>query len=333
MDNGMGPEPNVVREKHSAALSSVIAAVGLTVIKIVVGVLTGSLGILSEAAHSGLDLAAALVTLMAVRVSDRPPDIRHQYGHGKVENLSALFETLLLLITSILIIYEAIQRLFIKEVQVDASIWAFLVMGISVIVNITRSQVLRRTAQKHKSQALQADAIHFQTDVWSSLVVILGLVGVRLAGIFPQYAFLGKADAVAALGVSFIVIWVSIRLGRASVEALMDTAPQGLNQRIICAVEQIPGVINCHHVRVFPSGANMFIDAHVVLNDRLPLREVHKILDRIEHEIRTIAPKADVTVHPEPLSHMKDAELEQFEHPHQTRPCDEVIDGGSGKKK
>jgi cation diffusion facilitator family transporter len=333
MDNGIGPEPNVVREKHSAALTSVIAAIGLTVIKVVIGVLTGSLGILSEAAHSGFDLAAALVTLMAVRVSDRPPDIRHQFGHGKVENLSALFETLLLLITSLLIIYEAIQRLFIKEVHVDASIWAFLVMGISVIVNITRAQVLRRTAKKHNSQALQADAIHFQTDIWSSLVVILGLVGVRVAEIFPRYAFFAKADAIAALGVSLIVIWVGFKLGRASVEALMDTAPQGLNQKIICAVEQIPGVINCHHVRIFPSGANLFIDAHVVLNDRLSLRDVHKILDRIEHEIRAIAPKAEVTVHPEPLSHIRDAELEQFEHPHIKDACDEVKDNGSDTKK
>jgi cation diffusion facilitator family transporter len=331
MDNGMGPESNVIREKHSAALTSVIAAIGLTVIKIAVGILTGSLGILSEAAHSGFDLAAALVTLMAVRVSDRPPDIRHQFGHGKVENLSALFETLLLLVTSILIIYEAIQRLFIKEVQVDASIWAFLVMGISVVVNITRAQVLSRTAKKHKSQALQADAIHFQTDIWSSLVVILGLVGVRLAEIFPRYAFLAKADAVAALGVSLIVIWVGFRLGRASVEALMDTAPQGLNQKIICAVEQIPGVINCHHVRIFPSGAKLFIDAHVVLNDRLSLREVHKLLDRIEREIRTIAPNADVTVHPEPLSHIRDADLEQFEHPH-SDPCQDEKETQPEKK-
>src|SRR5512137_773367 len=169
------------KDKRSAALSSVIAAVGLTSFKVIVGVLTNSLGILAEAAHSGLDLAAAAMTFFAVRVSDKPADQEHPFGHGKVENISALFETLLLLATSGWIIYEAIQRLFFVNVKVEASIWSFIVMGTSIIIDFTRSRILYKAARKYKSQALEADALHFSTDIWSSSVVILGLVGLTIA--------------------------------------------------------------------------------------------------------------------------------------------------------
>ena len=192
------------REKHMVALSSVLAAVFLTAMKIVVGLLTGSLGILSEAAHSGLDLVAAAVTYFAVRVSGRPPDFEHPYGHGKIENLSALFETLLLLLTCVWIFYEAIQRLFFKNVEVETSIWAFVIMAISIGVDFTRSRALARAAKKYDSQALEADALHFSTDIWSSSVVIAGLGLVWLAenlGI----EWLKHADAVAAMGVAVIV--------------------------------------------------------------------------------------------------------------------------------
>ncbi len=163
------------------ALSSVGAAVLLTTMKIVVGLLTGSLGILSEAAHSGLDLIAAVVTLFAVRVSARPPDGEHTYGHGKVENFSALVETLLLLATCGWIIYEAIERLFFKTVHVEVTLWSFVVMGVSIIIDFTRSRALMKTAKKYGSQALEADALHFSTDVWSSCVVIFGLIAVLIA--------------------------------------------------------------------------------------------------------------------------------------------------------
>src|SRR5581483_8060048 len=169
------------REKRVVALWSVGAAIGLTSIKIVVAVLTGSLGILAEAAHSGLDLVAALMTFLAVRVADRPADATHNYGHGKVENLSAFLEVALLLLTALWIIYEAIQRLLNHEIQVDISIWAFSVMLISMAVDFTRSRALLRVARKLGSQALEADALHFSTDIWSSLVVVLGLLMVYLS--------------------------------------------------------------------------------------------------------------------------------------------------------
>ncbi len=289
------------REKRRAALGSVIAAVALTALKIVVGWMTNSLGILSEAAHSGLDLVAAFVTLLAVRVSDRPADKEHLYGHGKVENLSALFETLLLLATCAWIIYEGFERLVRKHAAVDASVWAFGVMLVSIVIDYSRSRVLYRAAKKHNSQALEADALHFSTDIWSSAVVILGLVGVRLSSVFPAHAsWLAKADAVAAIGVAVIVVVVSLRLGRRTIQGLLDTAPAGLGDRIKTAVEAMPGVVDCHNIRLRMSGPRLFVDVHVLVDGSETLANVHILTDRIEEVIDGLAPGADVTIHPEP---------------------------------
>lgn len=288
------------REKQQAALSSVLAAIGLTAFKIVVGIMTGSLGILSEAAHSGLDLVAALVTFFAVRVSDKPADEQHRYGHGKVENFSALIETLLLLVTCIWIIYEATKRLFFEDVEVDASIWAFLVMGTSIVIDYSRSRVLMRAARKHNSQALEADALHFSTDIWSSSVVIVGLFGVLISEQVSQLEFLAKTDAVAALIVALIVIVVSYQLGRRSISALLDAAPDGLAENIERTVEAIPGVLDCHRVRVRTAGPQTFVDIHVVMDGTLPLEKAHQLTEQIEKAVQQIASGADVTVHPEP---------------------------------
>lgn len=287
--------------KQWVALSSVLAAILLTGMKIVVGLATNSLGILSEAAHSGLDLIAAVVTLLAVRYADQPADKEHPYGHGKIENLSALFETLLLLVTCVWIIYEAVERLTVKHVEVDASFWAFGVMAISIVVDISRSRALMRAAKQYRSQALEADALHFSTDVWSSAVVIIGLVGVRAGDWFPAWSnMLGRADAVAALGVAVIVVGVSLQLGKRTVQGLLDTAPSGLADQIKPAVETIDGVVDCHHIRVRSSGPAVFIDVHVLVDGRQTLEAAHRLTERIEERIREIAPDADVTVHPEP---------------------------------
>jgi len=288
------------REKSSAALSSVIAAVGLTGFKIVVGIATGSLGILAEAAHSGLDLVAALVTFFAVKISGKPADESHLYGHGKVENLSALFETFLLFVTCIWIIYEAVQRLFFKEVQVEASIWGFIVMATSIVIDYTRSRILYRAARKYRSQALEADALHFSTDIWSSSVVIFGLICVLIGNNYPNLAFLNKADAIAALGVAVIVIYVSIQLGYRTTTALLDTAPKGKKEEIKLAVESIPGVIDCHQIRIRPAGPDNFVDIHILVDGKQNLEEIHAMTEVIERKIRDILPGADVSTHPEP---------------------------------
>jgi cation diffusion facilitator family transporter len=280
-------------EKKSAALTSLVAAVGLTAFKIVVGVWTGSLGILAEAAHSGLDLVAAGLTFLAVRFSGRPADSSHHYGHGKIENLSALAETLLLLLTCGWIVLEAVHRLRFHETPVAVTIWSMAVMLISIAVDLSRSRVLARTAKKYRSQALEADALHFQTDVWSSAVVIVGLLAVKLG--------LWWGDAVSALGVSAAVVWVSVRLGRRTVDALLDRAPEGMEERILKAVSAVAGVHNCHQVRLRYNGPVLFIDLHVLVDGGQTLSEAHRLTETIETVIHEIAPDADVTVHPEPV--------------------------------
>ena len=247
-------------EKFSAALSSVGAAVFLTVLKIVVGLLSGSLGILAEAAHSTLDFAAAIITFFAVRAASKPADREHTYGHGKVENLSALVETLLLLGTCAWIIYQSISRLLSGHIVVHASFWTFGVMLVSIVVDVTRSRMLYRIALKHRSQALEADALHFSSDVWSSVVVILGLLGVRLGQHSPALAFLEEADALAGLVVAAIVVWVSLRLGVRAVQALLDASPEGVPDKIKSTIEKMPMVHDCHAIRVRHSGPHYFVD-------------------------------------------------------------------------
>ena len=289
------------REKQSAALNSLLTAVGLTGIKAVVGLLTGSLGILAEAAHSGLDLVAAIMTFLAVRISGKPPDTDHLYGHGKVENLSALFETVLLLITCVWIVWEAIQRLVYHHGEIEVTVWSFAVMLTSIVADTSRSRMLSRAAKKYNSQALEADALHFQTDIWSSTVVVGGLIAVKTAEWFPRLGWLRGGDAVAALGVSVIIVWISVRLGRRTIDALLDSAPAGMEQRIAVAAQGVDGVRNCHNVRIRASGPKMFIDLHVLVDGGQTLAQAHDLTERIEAAIQEIAPQADITVHPEPF--------------------------------
>ena len=287
-------------ETTAAALSSIAAAVALTALIIVVGWWSRSLGILAEAAHSAMDLLAALVTYIAVRASGKPPDTTHPYGHGKIEHLSALFETLLLLITCGWIVTESVHRLTAQQLLVQASVWTFLVMAVSMVVEVSRSRMLYRVAAKHRSQALEAEALHFQTHIWSSAVVILGLAGVRLAAWVPSLGFLRNADAVAALVVAGIVVWVSLRLGLRSIQGLMDSSPSGIAELIKAKVETIPEVIDCHAVRVRHSGPDYFVDLHITLDGGQPLREAHAVTERVEQLVGEVLPGADVTVHPEP---------------------------------
>jgi cation diffusion facilitator family transporter len=291
---------NAENEKNSAALSSVAAAIFLTTMKLVVGLMSGSLGILAEAAHSGLDLLAALVTFLAVWISGKPADRKHLYGHGKVENLSALFETLLLLVTCVWIIHEAYDRLMVKQVHIDASIWAFAVMGISIVVDMGRSRMLYRVAHKHGSQALEADALHFSTDIWSSTVVLFGLACVKISDWFPALDFLQRADSVAALGVAIMVVYVSLRMGLRTVEGLLDAAPTGMAEKVKVMVESMDEIKDCHAVRVRTSGPQLFIDVHVCLDENMPLKKVHQVMDQIEERVQQTILHADVTVHPEP---------------------------------
>jgi cation diffusion facilitator family transporter len=290
------------KEKRDAALSSVLAAVLLAGLKLVVGLLTGSLGILAEAAHSGLDLVAALVTFFAVRFSDQPPDDRHLYGHGKVENLSALIETLLLLVTCVWIIYEAIERMFFKSVEIEANFWAFGVMAVSIVVDISRSRVLYNAARKHNSQALEADALHFSTDIWSSSVVMVGLALVWLSQrLGSGWTWLTRGDAVAALGVALIVIYVSLQLGRRTVAVLLDAAPPGLAERVAAKASQVSGVQSVGPVRVRQAGASLFVDLIVDVDRSASLEEAHQIATEVDKHVSTLLDSGDVVVHVDPV--------------------------------
>jgi cation diffusion facilitator family transporter len=308
------------REKKMVALSSVGAAIGLTSLKIIVALLTGSLGILAEAAHSGLDLVAALMTYFAVRVADRPADATHHYGHGKVENLSAFLEACLLIITALWIIYEALHRIIFQEGQVDASIWAFLVMFIAVAVDYTRSRALQRVAHKFGSQALQADAIHFKTDIWSSLIVIAGLLIVRLTQSFPLPSWLGQADAVAALGVSGIVIWVSLRLIKETIDALLDRAPEEFAAQIRHAIHDVEGVTEVRRVRMRRAGNKLFADVVIAAPRTYTFEQTHKLSERVEEAamdgVHTLSPQAevDIVVHVEPTAAPSETVMDQIHY-------------------
>jgi cation diffusion facilitator family transporter len=286
-------------EKRVVAGNSVIAAIAITLFKTVVGVTTGSLGILSEAAHSGLDLVAAIVTLASVRVSDKPADADHQYGHGKVENFSAFIEMGLLLLTCVWIIYEAFKRLFFHEGHVEPTIMAFVVMVFSIGVDAWRSRALKRIADKYDSQALHADALHFRTDIWSSTVVIAGLAAV-LAGQRLGISWLRVADPLAALGVAGVVVFVSSRLARQTVDALLDAAPAGVRTDIIDAVSNVSGVLEMDRARIRRAGNRYFVDLTLGLARTVTFQRSEQVVAEVVDAVRRVLPEADVVVHSVP---------------------------------
>jgi cation diffusion facilitator family transporter len=293
MDRAQG-----VREKKLAALGSVSSAVVLVSLKVFLAVVTGSLGILSEALHSGLDLVAAVITYLSVRVSDRPADADHTYGHGKVESFSAFVETGLLLLTAVYIIWEAFQRLFFHQVQVRPSLLAIGLLALMAVMDVVRSRALGRVASKYQSEALEADALHFSTDVWSTSVVMFGIAAVWLGGRVGA-PWLRYADPLAALGVAGMIIWVGSRLGKRTLDALLDAAPSGLQQRVAQAVNELEGVLATERVRVRRAGNRHFVDVTISVPRTASFERVHAISDVVERRIAEIVP-ADVMVHMEP---------------------------------
>ncbi len=292
--------PKAMRaEKRAVAGNSVLAALAITALKIFVGVTTGSLGILSEAAHSALDLIAAIVTLFSVRVSDKPADAEHQYGHGKVENFSAFIETGLLLLTCVWIVYEAIIRLFFHHVDIEPNVNAFAVMGISMVVDFWRSRALGRIATKYESQALEADALHFSTDIWSSGVVILGLLLV-MAGRKLGIGWLRDADPIAALFVAGVVVYVSGRLARRTIDGLLDAAPPEVRSKIISAVSKVEGLLEIDRVRIRRAGNRYFADLSVGLARNVTFQRSEQMVSAVTTAVQSILPGADVVVHPIP---------------------------------
>src|SRR3981081_1162314 len=279
--------------KQRVALSSIAASASLTVAKAIVGVLSGSLAILSEAAHSLIDLGATVMTYFAVRVSGNPADAEHHYGHGKVESVSALAETALLFGLAGVVIWEAAKRLLSAEPpQDEATRLAFAVMLLSIVVHVFGARALYRIAGQTSSEALEADALHFYSDMWSSLAVVIGLIGITLG-----YAW---ADSVAAIVVSVVICIAGWRPCRRTIDTRTDTAPAGVADRITVAVARIPSVVEIERLRVRQVGEVLFVDLVVAVSRTLPLDRVALLKNRIVEAVRAERPAAEVTVTTEP---------------------------------
>jgi len=296
----------MVKEKKRVALLSVLAAVFLTGFKLVVGILTGSLGILSEALHSALDLVAAVITYFSVKISDKPADKEHNYGHGKVENFSALMETILLVVTCTWIVYEALQRLISGNTEIEVNIWSYIVVISAIIIDIQRSRKLYKVARKYNSQALEADALHFSTDIWSSAVVLFGLICANFGYFY--------ADSIAALLVAIIVLFVSFRLGKKAIDVLLDKAPQETIEKVEEVLASYPEVKDFHGLKVRTAGADTFIKFNIHLEPESSLKSVHELCDNIEKHISSLILRSEVYIHAEPqdLTHIEYHKNEKY---------------------
>ena len=280
----------MVNEKHSVALSSVFASFFLTGFKLIVGLFTGSLGILSEALHSTLDMVAAVITYISVKKSDKPADKCHHYGHGKIENLSALIETVLLLLTCIWVIYEAYNRLSTGNTHIEYSIWSYIVVISSIVIDYNRSRKLKKAAKKHNSQALEADALHFSTDILSSFVVLIGLI-LSNFGIY-------WADSVSAIGVSLIILIVSYRLGKSAIGVLLDKAPVDITEKVKKFLNE--NSKNYHSLKIRTSGADTFIKFNLHVDHKMSITNAHRLCDNLERGIHHIIPRSEIYIHIEP---------------------------------
>jgi cation diffusion facilitator family transporter len=275
--------------KQQVALGSIVASGGLTIAKAIVGIATGSLAILSEAAHSLIDLGATVMTYFAVRISGKPADEEHHYGHGKVESVTALAETAMLFVLSGVVIWEATQRLFGGQGHaVEATVAAFAVMVISVVVDFFRARLLYRVANETASEALEADALHFGSDMWSSIAVLVGLVGVAFG--------LPWADAAAALIVALFVCLAGWRLGRRTIDTLTDTAPTGAADTVRQLAARTPGVVAVERVRVRPVGDKLFVETVAAVSRTLPLERVEALKAQVAAAIRAGLPRAEIEV-------------------------------------
>jgi cation diffusion facilitator family transporter len=281
-------------EKQSVALKSLAAGAVMAFAKLAAGLLTGSLGILSEAAHSLLDFGATIITYAAVRVSDRPPDQTHHFGHAKVESVAALTATGLLFLTTAWILYEALRRLATGESHVKVTWWAMAIVAGSIFIDWNRSRALSRTAEETKSEALEADALHFSSDMWSSGAVLAGLAGAALG--YPA------ADPAAALIVAAFVALAGYRLGKRTLDTLLDAAPSGTAAAIEKVAEETPGVLSLQRLRIRPAGPTLFVDADITVSRTLPFDRAAEINRRFTAAVKRAYPNSDVSVTAHPVA-------------------------------
>ena len=282
-------------EKRRVARYSMLAAAAMTLLKIAAGILSGSLGVLSDAAHSGLDLVGAALTYFSVRVSDKPADEDHTYGHGKFENLSAFTEVLLMVVSCVWIIWEAVSRILHHAVAVTHFAVPMVVLLASISVDFWRSRKLRAVAGRTGSPALATDAFHFSSDIWASVAVLAGL-GANLAGARYSIPILRYADPAAALLVSLMIIRLTFRIGHESVSALLDEVPVETRSRILAEVERVPEVIAIEQVRVRRAGAGYFADLTLALPRRFTFEHTGGVVDAATEAVHRVLPDADVVI-------------------------------------
>ena len=285
--------------KRRVALQSMLAAAAMTVLKLAAGLFSGSLGVLSDAAHSGLDLAGAALTFFSVQVSDKPADSGHTYGHAKFENLSAFVEAGLMAVSCAWIIWEAMQRIFRHEAAVRHSLWPVLVLLVSIGVDWWRSQQLNAVAKRYKSTALAADAFHFASDIWSTLAVLGGLA-LSWIGSSLHIAWLGYADPVAAMLVSLLILRLTWKLTRETSEVLLDAAPADVQWKILREVSGVDGVLAVEQARVRRAGSATFADLTVALPRTFTFEHTNELVRATTDAVQRIVPDADVVVHTVP---------------------------------
>ncbi|HMD20276.1 MAG TPA: cation diffusion facilitator family transporter [Alloacidobacterium sp.] len=286
-------------EKRSVTIVSVLAASVMTLLKLVTGLLTGSLGMLSDAAHSGIDLVGAGLTFLSVRISDKPADENHPYGHGKVENVSAFVETFLMLASSLWITYEAVSRLFFHSVAIHYSFWPLLVLALSIAVDYWRSRQLMAVANRYNSQALEADALHFASDIWSTVAVFFGLCASWL-GAYLQISWLRLADPFAAICVSLMILYFGGKLAYRTIGALVDTVPVEMRRHVLTEVRHTPGVLSVDQARMRRSGNSYFADLTLSLSRQLTFQHTEELVKDATAAVQRVLPEADVVIHTVP---------------------------------
>ncbi|HZZ38214.1 MAG TPA: cation diffusion facilitator family transporter [Acidobacteriaceae bacterium] len=297
-------------EKRWAALVSVLAACLMTALKLLVGLLTGSLGVLSDAVHSALDLAGSALTFLSVRVADRPADWNHPYGHAKVENISAFVETGLMAASALGITAEAITRIFFRPVALHYSKWPFVVMGTSIVVDLWRSRRLRKVARRYGSEALEADALHFASDIWASAAVIVGL-SVSWLGAVEHIFWLRYADPVAAIAVSAMILRFGWRLAWRAVAALTDAVSPEIHTQMIEEVGRTRGVLGIDQARLRRSGSAYFADLTLSLPRQLTFQRTEDLVSEATAAVQRILPGADVVIHTVPRSTVAESVFDQ----------------------
>ena len=286
-------------EKRRVALNSMLAAAAMTALKLITGILSGSLGVLSDAAHSGLDLAGATMTFFSVRVSDLPADEDHTYGHGKIENLSAIGEVILMAASSVWIVWEALVRIFVHTVELRHSVWPVLVVISSIAVDFWRSRRLHEVAIRTGSPALATDAFHFASDIWASVAVLLGLAASWI-GVHFGLRWLDYADPIAAIVVSVLILRLTYMLGHEAVGALMDRIPAETRRKIMDDVAKVPGVIAIEQARVRRAGPNYFADMTLALPRRYTFEHTDALVQAAKSAVQRTLPDADVVIHTVP---------------------------------